>query len=232
MWLGFLPQALQRKSCGRNGKVGRAQVAWRYNCVTSGDWGSLVEAWERDLKKEREDRKTRTRPGEKDMTRLRRDVMGMFTKGKVGQGMRRVVSHGVADSQDEAVKAELQEKFLPRRHPMPISVKEVEPIESFRGLRESLLSLEPGKSPGCGGMRPEYLIALGDRLDDRGMMLLEKFGLDYTAGRLPPCLYRLWLTLQTVPLYKTAEKDAVRPLGIRHSLPRLFHAEVMAQCKE
>ena len=63
--------------------------------------------------------------------------------------------------------------------------------------------MEPGKSPGCGGMRPEYLTALGDRLDNRGLELLHKFGLAYTAGELPPWLYRLWLTLQTVPLYKT-----------------------------
>ena len=235
MWLGFLPQALNRKPCGRSGKIGRAQVAYRYNCLTSGDWGALVELWERDTERESRRprrRKERSEQEEQEMIRLRKDVMGLFTTGKVGQGMRRIVSHGVADSHDPAVKAELQEKFLPRRHDLPDSVKKMKPIESFRGLRQSLLSLEPGKSPGSGGMRPEYLVALGDRLEQAEVELLEQFGLAYTAGELPPWFYRLWLTMQTVPLYKTAQQDSVRPLGIRHTLPRLFHAEVMAQCKE
>ena len=168
MWLGFLPQALNRKPCGRSGKIGRAQVAYRYNCLTSGDWGALVELWERDTERESRRprrRKERSEQEEQEMIRLRKDVMGLFTTGKVGQGMRRIVSHGVADSHDPAVKAELQEKFLPRRHDLPDSVKKMKPIESFRGLRQSLLSLEPGKSPGSGGMRPEYLVALGDRLE-------------------------------------------------------------------
>ena len=152
MWLGFLPQALQRKPCGRAGKVGRAQVAWRYNCVTTGDWGGLVEAWERDLRKERDkERRMRTRQDGEDVTKLRRDVMGMFMAGKVGQGMRRVVSHGVANSQDDTVRAELQEKFLPRRHPMPASVQKTRPIESFCGLQESLLSLEPASPRAAAG---------------------------------------------------------------------------------
>ena len=104
MWLGFLPQALQRKPCGRAGRVGRAQVAYGYTCVTTGDWGSLVDSWERDTQKERERGRRREGTGQEgeDISRLRREVMGLFTTGKVGQGMRRVVSHGVADSHSEA----------------------------------------------------------------------------------------------------------------------------------
>ena len=50
LWMGFLPQALLRKA-SRGGKVGRAQVAHRFNCIIIGDWGGLVEAWECDVKK-------------------------------------------------------------------------------------------------------------------------------------------------------------------------------------
>ena len=49
-------------------------------------------------------------------------------------------------------------------------------------------------------MRPEYLVALGDRLDEREMENLEEFGLKYVAGKLPAWLYRLWLSTQTVPM--------------------------------
>ena len=59
LWLGFLPQALLRKP-SRGGKVGRAQVAHRFNCITNNDWGGLVEAWEGDVKKMQEKRRGQT----------------------------------------------------------------------------------------------------------------------------------------------------------------------------
>ena len=58
-------------------------------------------------------------------------------------------------------------------------------------------------------MRPEYLVALGDRLDEREMENLEEFGLKYIAGKLPAWLYRLWLSTQTVPMHKTSAQGAV-----------------------
>ena len=66
-------------------------------------------------------------------------------------------------------------------------------------------------------------------MEQRGVELLEQFFLAYTAGELPPWFYRLWLSLATVPMYKTVQKDELRPLGIRHSLVRLCHAEVIGQ---
>ena len=129
--------------------------------------------------------------------------------------------------------AQLKEKFPARQDVLPASVPTHSPIDSFVGLRESLLSLDAnrGSSPGSGGMRPEYLVALGDRLDDREMENLEEFGLKYVSGKLPAWLYRLWLTTQTVPMNKTSAQDAIRPIGIRHSWPRLFHKEVISQSK-
>ena len=53
LWLGFLPQALLRKSVGRGGRKGRDQVAYRFTCLIEGNWWSLVELWERDREKER-----------------------------------------------------------------------------------------------------------------------------------------------------------------------------------
>ena len=39
-------------------------------------------------------------------------------------------------------------------------------------------------------MRPEYMAALGDRLEDREMENLEEFGLKYVSGKLPAWLFR------------------------------------------
>ena len=68
-------------------------------------------------------------------------------------------------------------------------------------------------------------------MDDIEMNLLEKFGLAYTGSELPDWFYRVWLLLQTVALFKTAEKSDVRPLGLRNSLIKVFHREVMNQCQ-
>ena len=47
LWLGFLPQCLQRKP-SRGGPAGRKEVAYRYECALNEDWESLVNLWERD----------------------------------------------------------------------------------------------------------------------------------------------------------------------------------------
>ena len=66
-------------------------------------------------------------------------------------------------------------------------------------------------------------------MDDGGIRLLEDFAMAYIGGDLPDWFYLVWLTLQTVALYKTADQIDVRPLGLRNSLIKLFHKEVMAQ---
>ena len=51
----------------------------------------------------------------------------------------------------------------------------------------------------------------------------------YIAGELPAWMYLVWLSIQTVALYKTADRTDVRPLGLRNSLIKLFHKEVISQ---
>ena len=44
-----------------------------------------------------------------------------------------------------------------------------------------MLSLEPGTSAGSGGLRPEYLMVLGELMDEEELGLLEEVGVAYTT---------------------------------------------------
>ena len=56
-------------------------------------------------------------------------------------------------------------------------------------------------------------------MEDREVKQLEKLGLVYLPGELPPWFYRIWLCIQTVALYKTAlQKDIIK----------VFHKEAMS----
>ena len=149
----------------------------------------------------------------------------------MSRAMSRMTSHGLGNSEDPAVLEQLRQKFPPRTDPLPDSVIRTEPIDSFRDLRHSFLSLLPGVSPGSGGLRNEYLIALWERLEDREIKLIEELGLEYLAGSLPSWFYRVWLCVQTVALFKNAGQKDVRPLGLRNSLVKVFHKEAITQSK-
>ena len=49
------------------------------------------------------------------------------------------------------------------------------------------------------------------------------------GAELPPWFYKVWLSVNTVPLFKNEKKEAVRPTGIRNPLVRHFHKDVVAQ---
>ena len=80
-------------------------------------------------------------------------------------------------------------------------------------------------------MRVEYLIMLAESLEGEKMALLEQFGLRYLKGELPKWFYAVFLSSQAVPLYKTIDGSALRPIGIKHQLLQSFHKEVVKQNK-
>ena len=130
-----------------------------------------------------------------EVNKLRQEVMGLIVYGDMTRAMGRVTSFGVGNCHDPTIQAQLRNKFPPRSHPLPDSVSKCQPIDSFGNLRESLLSLQPGVSPGSGGLRNEYLLALAERMNDAEVKLLEDLGLVYLAGDLPLWFYRVWLTI-------------------------------------
>ena len=201
--------------------------------MVEGNWGVLVEMFESETER-RELRQGRRREQTDDEIAAQRakEVLKLLMAGQLGKAMHRVTSYGVADMAKPAVLRQLQEKFPPKVHSLPATVPKVAAVNSFRDLKENLLSLTPGTSPGSGGCRPEYLVALGERMEPEELVLLEQFGLAYLSGELPAWFYQLWLSMEAVPLFKDEDLVDVRPLAIRHTLSRLFHREVADQCKE
>ena len=83
---------------------------------------------------------------------------------------------------DPKIRARLSKKFKPRQRCLPKYVPKVRPIDGFRHLRTALLSLSPGTVPGSGGLRNEFLTALGERMEDEELRLLKDLGLAYSAA--------------------------------------------------
>ena len=75
------------------------------------------------------------------------------------------------------------------------------------------MSKRRGEAPGTGGTRAEFIQVLGEMLGEEHMRLFETFGLRYLHGELQPWFYVVWLTVQTVPLFKTKNRDTVRHIG-------------------
>ena len=235
MWLGFLTQALLRKPT-RGGRAGRREVSKRFLCINQGDWGSLVTFWLKDtvhyakFMETRRRRRTRQEQ-EKQNISLRKKVLSFIHRGQVSKAANRISSHGLANHADPIIQQQLKAKFPSRKKILPMSTLKISPIDDFDDLRGTLLSLPVAVAPGSGGLRNEFLVALGERMEDHEMKLLERFGMAYIRAELPTWFNRVWLTVQTVPIYKTQEKTDVRPLGLRNSLVKVFHRQVMSQCK-
>ena len=94
-------------------------------------------------------------------------------------------------------------------------------------LKETLLGLPTGVSPGTGGLRAEYLTCLAEVWEEESMQLLEDFSMLYLCASLPPWWYRVWGSVTTVPLFKTEARETVRPVGVRNPLIRTLHSRVI-----
>ena len=233
-WLCLLPQLLLR-SARRGGKPGRGNVARRFSCLSVGrDWGALLTLWKKDralLREERAREVGMRRAEEESEDRRRAQVMKLLGKGQVSRAVGRISSFGVAPMEEAEVRDMVAAKYPARKLELPATLPKDSPIDNLGELRESLLSLRNGISPGSGGLRPEFLKTLAEVMEPAQMHLLEDFGMRYLRGELPPWFYTVWLTVQTVPLYKTIERNTIRPIGIRNPLVKTLHREVVSSNK-
>ena len=53
----------------------------------------------------------------------------------------------------------------------------------------------------------------------------------YLKGELPAWFYLVWLTVQTVPLFKTEQQNTIRPVGVRNPRLNIWHREVVLKNK-
>ena len=236
MWLCFLPQALLRQARG-GGRQGRGAVTMRFNALSvDGNWGLLVTLWEKDMRKLMQD-EAKAKPRkelnpEEELDKKRRVAKKLLANGQVSRAVARINSFGVADMKDPTVREQLRSKYPEGRGGMPEDLRKSTPVEHLRGLRENLRSLDKTTAPGTGGLRPAYLITLAELMEADQMSKLEDFGLRYARGDLPHWFYAVWLSVCTVPIFKTAERDSIRPLGIRNPLLKAIHKEVMRENRQ
>ena len=189
--------------------------------------------WEEDVKKEQvgQERRGEKRQGkeESDNERRRRESLKLLGKAQIHRSVEVLKSPGVADIRDFEVRRQMEGKHPRRQWEIQVDVEKSSPVDNLRGLRDSLLSLKRGGSPGTGGMRSEFLCVLGEVLDGEKMLLWEELGMRYLQGKLPAWFQAVFLSSQSVALWKTEEQEAVRPIGVRHSEVRVWHREVVQQ---
>ena len=134
---------------------------------------------------------------------------------------------GIKDMKDPGVRQQMEQKYPDRGHPLPETVSRGQCVDNLHGLREVLLGLEGGVSPGTGGLRPEYLTCAAEVWGEELMAYCEQFGMRYLNGMLPAWWYKVWKTLTTVAL----DKGNVRPVGIEPCLARSLHKAVTRKNK-
>ena len=125
--------------------------------------------------------------------------------------------------------AGLRSKYVARSRDLPATVTKGQPLERVVGLKDALLNLGTGTAPGTGGMRGEFLTCLAEVWQETEMARLEDFAMLYLCGDLPPWFYKVWGSVTTVPLFKTRERQSLRPVGVMTPLIRVLHSHVIRE---
>ena len=67
--------------------------------------------------------------------------------------------------------------------PLPYNEKKSDPIPSLGWLMEARIRMKGAVSPGCCGLRHEYLFLLGEKLGNHGISTTEEFIMNYLRGQ-------------------------------------------------
>ena len=200
------------------------------------DWGALITSLMadkvREEKRRRAENQRAARPAqsEEEIKRQKRKVaLEHLAKGQISKAVSRLTSHGVADTRDPAVMAGLRTKYVARGRELPATVTLGQPVDRVVGMKETLLNLGTGTSPGTGGMRGEFLTCLAEVWQEGEMARLEDFSMLYLKGDLPAWFYKVWGSVTTVPLWKTRERQSLRPVGVMTPLIRTLHSYVIRE---
>ena len=185
-WLQILPQLLLR-SPRRHGSGGRVDVAKRFNCLSlRQDWGAALNYWMKDRLKLKEDKARDTVRNElteaEKREKKKKQVISLLSKTQISRAVSRINSYGAAPLDEPGVKEQVAAKYPVRKKVIPFNIPRGSPIDNLGGLRENLLGLIKGSSPGTGALRPEFLKTLAGSLNPGQRSLLEDFGMRHLRG--------------------------------------------------
>ena len=129
----------------------------------------------------------------------------------------------------------MEAKYPDRGKEIPARVSKGQCVDTMRTLREPWFALKKGVAPGTGQLRPEFLVTLAEVWEEgcSSWDMVDNFAMRHVAGTLPPWYYLVCMTVETVPLFKTAIQNLslVRPMGIKNPFMKTFHREVIKQNK-
>ena len=150
---------------------------------------------------------------------------------QVSKAANMIVYHGIANHANPNVQEQLQAKFPTGKKLLPQTLTKVSPIDQIKNLWGTLLSFPAAVDSGSRGLRNQYLVALGESMKDHKMKQLDRLGMANIMAKLPTWFYMVWLSLQAIALYKSAEEADVGPFSLRNSLIKVFNREVLSQSK-
>ena len=122
-----------------------------------------------------------------------------------------------------------------RRKQLPALVSKGIAVDSFKTIQNALMNLKVGVAPGTGGFRPEFLLSLTEvwkEDEHQGVWdMVNYFCMQYVGRGLPPWFYKSVMTVETVGLFKTAERnpEKLRPIGLRNPFIKTIHKEIISQ---
>ena len=87
--------------------------------------------------------------------------------------------------EEEEVRLQMASKYPDRAKELPAQVIKGRAVMNLKGLREGLTKLTRKRAPGTGGLRPEFLIVVGRKMDAQHMNLLESWGERFIQGEMP-----------------------------------------------
>ena len=227
----------------RGGKAGQQLVKRRFDCIVASDYGRLIELFKSDrevvtLKNEKRRNIVSQKQGGEDPEKRTRNAISLISRGMISKAANRMTSFGVVNINDPVSKAALLSKYPSRGRQVQTHVIKGSPVDNFNGISGEFHNLKSGVAPGTGGMRPEFLVTLAQVWDDENSNinawgLVNYFCMQYVSGGLPPWFYQSVMTVETVGLFKTAErhKEKLRPIGMRNPFIKTIHKNIIKQNK-
>ena len=238
-WFLLLPHALLVQPT-RGGKSGYQVVKRRFDCIVTDDWSRLLELFEKErliVTEKNERRRNANKSAQEDPEKITRNAISLISHGKISKCANRLNSFGVVDINNPQARDSLKSKYPVRGRKLQSSVTKGTAVESFRTIQNALMNLKGGVAPGTGGLRPEFLLKLTEVWkEDEHQEIWETvnyFCMQYISGGMPPWFYKSIMTVETVGLFKTAERnpEKLRPIGMRNPFIKTIHKEIITQNK-